>query len=302
MQKALDKVDELWKTSKIMSTVDLLGEDVKTTDEVEQMVQIYLDLLDGLKGKTEYVTVSLKPTALGENFSEELCTKNLTRILDKATEYDIGVTIDMENSPYTEKTLQLYHKFKAMYSNLGTVLQTRLFRTEKDITNLPANSQIRLCIGIYNEAKEIALQKKSEMKERLFQYVDPLHKNGHFVAVATHDEPTVHKILDYAEQHKLGKRDMEFQFLLGVPREKIHKEIQDRGFNVRQYVPFATKKKYATKYALRRFDENPHMAIYVFNNLMGQRWFQVLFTLAVLAVGLVSILLFVQFNLANLPK
>ncbi len=284
MQKALNKADQLWNDKKIMSTIDLLGEDVKTTDEVEQMVQIYLTLLDKLKEKAEYVTVSLKPTALGLNFSEDLCVTNMTRILDKADGYKIGVTIDMENAPYTDKTLDLYSKFRPKYSKLGTVLQTRLFRTEQDINNLPNGSHIRLCIGIYNEPKEIALQKKGEMKEKLFTYVTPLHEQGHFIGVATHDEPTVRKILQLAEEKQLTSKDMEFQFLLGVPRDKLHKEIQDKGFNVRQYVPFATEKKYATKYALRRFDENPHMAIYVLNNFSRQRWFQVLVILGVLAV------------------
>ena len=287
LQKALIKVDDLWNNKKIMSTVDLLGEDVKTTDEIEQMVQIYLTLLEGLKGKSEYATVSLKPTALGLNFSVDLCITNMTRIFEKAEEYGILITIDMENSPYTEKTLELYSKFKQKYDNLGTVLQCRLYRTEKDITNLPPHSHIRLCIGIYKEAEEIAIQKKPEMKEKLLSYIEPLHNNGHFIGVATHDEPVVKKILAIADKNGYTSKDIEFQFLLGVPRDKLHQEIQQKGFNVRQYVPFATEKKYATAYALRRFDENPHMAIYVLNNLSRQRWFQILIGLGIIAVILI---------------
>ena len=295
LQKALDKDDDLWSTKHIMSTVDLLGEDVNTTEEIEEMVQIYLTLLDGLKDKAKQATVSLKPTALGVNFSEELCIKNLTRILDKAKEYGILITIDMENSPYTDQTLQLYSKLKPNYDQLATVLQTRLFRTEKDIENLPPHSNIRLCIGIYKEGKDIAYQKKSEMKEKLVFYIEPLHEKGHFIAVATHDEGIVRRILALAKEKNITPQQMEFQFLLGVPRDKLHKEIQEQGFNVRQYVPFATKKKYATAYALRRFDENPHMAIYVLNNLSRQRWFQIVVGLGILALILVSILYFGHF-------
>ena len=264
------------------------------------MVQIYLTLLERLKGKGEYATVSLKPSALGMNFSEDLCVKNLTRILEKAKESQIGITMDMENSPFTEKTLHLYKEMKAKYEQFGTVLQTRLFRTEQDIKNLPPHSNIRLCIGIYLEPKEIAIQKKPEMKDKLVSYFEPLINNGHYVAVATHDEPTVRRILAIADQKRLTKKDMEFQFLLGVPRDKLHKEIQAKGFNVRQYVPFATKKKYATKYALRRFDENPHMAIYMLDNLFGQRWFQALATIVVLAVAALSTFFIMQHNLSLL--
>ena len=65
LKKALVKVDDLWNSYGFMSTVDLLGEDVNSKEEVELMVQIYHEVLDGLKDKSEYASISLKPTALG---------------------------------------------------------------------------------------------------------------------------------------------------------------------------------------------------------------------------------------------
>lgn len=282
MQKALDKVETLWQERKIMSTVDLLGEDVSTEEEVNRMVKIYLDLFEGLKEKSEYTSVSLKPTALGVNISKDLCMRNIRKILDVATRYGIAVTMDMENSPYTEVTLEIYRELKPDYPNFGTVLQTRLFRTKNDLSTLPDQSHIRLCIGIYNESKDIALQKKDEMKEKLLEYTEELHKNNHFVGIATHDEQILARIFDYIDRNNITPEQMEFQFLLGVPREKIQKQILEKGFNCRLYVPFAMQKKDATKYAIRRFEENPRMAVYVFQNLWPKLWFKILISLGIL--------------------
>lgn len=276
LQKALNKVESLWQEKETMSTVDLLGEDVNTEDEVQIMVNIYMNLLEGLKEKSKYCSVSLKPTALGINISKSLCLENLKKILSKASEYNILVTMDMEDSPLTDITLELYKILKPDYPILGTVLQTRLFRTGKDIIELPSMSHIRLCIGIYKESKDIALQNKRKMKDNLLEYTKKLHQNNHFVGFATHDEPVLRKTFDYIKEKKITNEQIEFQFLLGVPREKIQQEIQANGFNVRMYVPFATKKKYATKYAIRRFDENPHMAIYILRNLWAKWWVKVL--------------------------
>ena len=106
----------------------------------------------------------------------------------------------------------------------------------------------------------------------------------HFVGIATHDEPTLENILSYIDQNNKTKNDLEFQFLLGVPREKIQQKIIEKGYNVRLYVPFATEKKYATAYAIRRFDENPHMAIYVLNNLWAKLWFKLVVVLGFLSL------------------
>lgn len=288
LQKALDKVEELWQTKKICSTVDLLGEEVYTKEEVEEMVDIYLQIAEGLRGKARYATISLKPTALGITLSRDYCVENISKILDATAPHGIGVTMDMEDHTLTQMTLDMYRELRPKYPHFGTVLQTRLHRTEQDIKELPAKSHVRLCIGIYLEPKEIALTKKSEMKERLVEQTGMLVEMGHFTGVATHDEKYLAQVLDLIGEKGVTKDQLEFQMLLGVPREKVQQQILEKGFDVRLYVPFATKKKYATAYALRRFVENPNMGLYMAKNLWSLWWVKVLLVLGVVGVALLG--------------
>jgi proline dehydrogenase len=177
------------------------------------------------------------------------------------------------------------------------VLQTRLFRTTKDIQDLPDNSHIRLCIGIYVEPKEIAIRKKPEMKKKIVEFTEVLASKNHFVGVATHDKKTINEILELLEEIGIGPDLVEFQFLLGVPREKIQKKLLEKGFNVRYYVPFATHRKYATAYGKRRFIENPHMAIYIIRNLLSNRVIQILIIFCSLSFILLFLYLSGFFNI-----
>ncbi len=269
LEKGVETARRLWTQKGITTSLDLLGEEIKTKEEVEEIVQIYLDSINAIKAE-DFATISIKPTSIGVDFSKEYCVENLRRILTAAFESNVGVTLDMESSDYTDVTLEMYHELKPDFPNFGTVLQTRLFRTENDISDLSGlNAHIRLCIGIYLEDKNIAFTKRSDMKAKLVEYTDLLLKNNHFVAVATHDEKTIHQCLEVIKKHDAPK-NVEFQMLLGVPRDRIIQELLEQGYTMRLYIPFATKWKYATNYLKRRLIENPHMAIYTLRNLFGR--------------------------------
>lgn len=272
LEKGIETIRRLWTEKGIASTIDLLGEELKTKEEVEEILTIYLDVVNAIKNEdfAAFATVSIKPTSLGIDISKEYCIENIRRILTVALEANIGVTLDMESSNYTDATLEAYHKLKPDFPNFGTVLQTRLFRTENDILKLNGlDAKIRLCIGIYLEDKSIAYTKKRDMKTKIVEYTKLLLDHGHYVEVATHDEKTINKCLEIIENHG-GNQKAEFQMLLGVPREKIQRELIEKGYTMRCYVPFATEWKYATNYLKRRLNENPHLAIYTLRNLVSR--------------------------------
>ncbi|MFX0126033.1 MAG: proline dehydrogenase family protein, partial [Candidatus Hodarchaeota archaeon] len=253
----------------ITSTMDLLGEELQTKEEVEIIIKHYLDLIDSLKG-ISFATVSLKPTSLGVDIDKEYCVENLRKILTAASNVNIEVTMDMESSDYTDVTLEMYRELKSEFPCFGTVLQTRLFRTKDDILSLKGlNAHIRLCIGIYLEKKEIAYTKKSDMKTNLVECTQMLLEDNHFVAVATHDEKTINQVLEFLQGNNYGPGNVEFQMLLGVPRKRIQQELIKQGYIVRCYVPYAMEWKSATAYLKRRLIENPHMAIYTLKNLFN---------------------------------
>lgn len=268
IRAATDAAQKLWDERRVCSTIDLLGEELESDEEVQYSVDVYERLIDAL-GSQDYATISLKPTQLGSHRGTENCQKIIEGIVRRAEKYNIKVTLDMEDNSFTDMTLDIFRALNKDHPTFGTVLQSRLFRTDDDIISLKGlNARIRICIGIYNEPKEIALQSKSEMKRKLLQQVELLFKEGHYPEIATHDEAVINEAIDIAEKLNIKKDQYEVQMLMGVPKQAFQDELIQNGILVRLYVPFAQKWKYATAYCKRRLAANPAMAAYIFKNIL----------------------------------
>jgi proline dehydrogenase len=267
IEAGVAKAEELWSTRKLHATMDVLGEEVFRREDVEATVALYVRMLDRLKGRT-HASVSCKPTQLGIHESEAYCLKNIRRIVAYAAPLGIHVTVDMEDHTFTEVTLRMFKALRGEFDNVGTVLQSRLFRTGDDILALHAKPcKVRICIGIYKEPTSVALTEKPAMKDKLFEFVQLLLDKGHYPEIATHDEPLIRRCLEYLDRRGCPKDAYEFQMLLGVPREAIQREIVNNGRVMRLYVPFAEEWKYAIAYLKRRLAANPMMGAYVMKNL-----------------------------------
>ena len=263
------KADDLHARLGIYSTVDLLAEEVFRREDVEATLQVYLRMIEALKDRP-YASISLKPTSLGINESEAYCQANLRRIVEAAAAHRIHITLDMEERHFTDVTLRMFKAIREEFDNFGIVLQSRLFRTPADIKALPAKPcKVRICIGIYNEPADVALQNKADMKEKLFEYMQMLLDQGHYPEIATHDEPLIRRCIEHLDKRGVPKDSYEFQMLLGVPRTQIQQEIVKRGQIVRLYVPFAEDWKHAIRYMKRRLAHSPSMAFMVMKNLFG---------------------------------
>ena len=263
------KAEELYTKLGISSTVDLLAEEVFSREDVEATVQIYLRMVEALKDRP-YASISLKPTSLGINESEAYCQENLRRIVSAAALHGMHITLDMEDRNFTDVTLRMFKAIREDFDNFGIVLQSRLFRTTEDIQNLHAKPcKVRICIGIYREPAEVALQEKPDMKEKVYQHVQLLLEKGHYPEIATHDEPLIRRCMKYLDDKGVSKDAYEFQMLLGVPRAELQQEIVKRGQVIRLYVPFAEDWKYAVHYLKRRLAANPAMVGMVLKNMLG---------------------------------
>jgi proline dehydrogenase len=268
IQAALGAARNFWETRKLCSTIDLLGEEIETDHEVQYTVDVYGRLLNAL-GKQEFATISLKPTQLGSHRGTSHCQEIIGGILAKAEEFGTQVTLDMEDHSFTDMTLEIFRNLKKDFPTFGTVLQSRLFRTDDDIKNIAGlNARIRICIGIYNEPKEMALQSKPDMKRKLLEQLEVLFKEGHYPEIATHDSAVVDEALNIADRLNMRKDQYEVQMLMGVPLQTYQDSLVEKGITVRLYVPFAEKWVYATAYAKRRLAANPAMAAYIVKNLL----------------------------------
>jgi proline dehydrogenase len=270
IESGISKADEIWKSGKLHSTIDLLGEEVFRREDVEATLNTYFRMIAQLDGRS-YASISLKPTQLGIHESEAYCLENIRKVASCAAVQGLQITVDMEDRHFTDVTLRLFKALRDEFDNVGTVLQSRLFRTKDDILALHSKPcRVRICIGIYKEPKEVAYTDKPQMKDKLFDYVQLLLDKGHYPEIATHDEPLIQRCREYLDKRGCPKSGYEFQMLLGVPRQQIQKEIVASGEVMRLYVPFAEEWQYAIAYCKRRLAANPMMGAYVVKNLFGR--------------------------------
>ncbi|NOZ85049.1 MAG: hypothetical protein GXP49_02060 [Deltaproteobacteria bacterium] len=265
-ESAVETARWLWRKRRICSTIDMLGEDVETREGVQECLNSYHTVVDML-GRQEFATVSLKPTQFGTHISRDECEKNIASVIEKARENDLKITIDMEDHRYTSLTLEIYKSLLERFPGLGVVLQSRLHRTENDIKGLKGTeARVRICIGIYNEPPEVALQDRTDMKRKLLEYAEMLFLDGHYVEFATHDEEVVEKALVLTDRLGIKKDGFEFQMLMGVPRTYLQHKLVESGHVVRLYVPYAKKWADAVAYARRRLAANPKMMTFGIKN------------------------------------
>ncbi|MHC4450809.1 MAG: proline dehydrogenase family protein [Planctomycetota bacterium] len=271
VEEALRAAQRLQDGRGLRTTLDLLGEGVTRAEQVDQNVLVYEHLIDAVAGQPELrdASISLKPSAFTTGGIEAVRAP-LTALAERAHEKGVPLTIDMEERRWTDLTLELAIELFERGYDVGTVLQTRLFRTAQDIERIPAGMRLRLVIGIYPEPEEHALTHKREMKEVMVSQARQLLERGAFVEFATHDEEFVERFV--RDVAPLAPERCEVQMLLGVPRGTCHRRVRDGSWGtplpVRLYVPFAIGWDDATAYLRRRMEESPSMIWLVLRNFL----------------------------------
>jgi proline dehydrogenase len=254
---------------RLLLTLDYLGESVRTTAEADAATRDYLRILQAIVASGIERNVSLKLTQLGLDVDRATCVDNLRRILDPATEHGFFVRIDMENSPYTDVTLQIFETLWGQgYHNIGVVLQACLMRTEADVRRvMPFGARIRLVKGAYKEPKTIAYQKKSDVDAAFVRLMELLLDESHYPAIATHDPVMIDAAQRYAASKGYTKDRFEFQMLYGIRRD-LQTSLVAAGYPVRIYVPFGAQ---WFPYFMRRLGERPANVAFVLKGLLRDR-------------------------------
>jgi proline dehydrogenase len=264
----------------IFATLDLLGENTTTPDESRQAAQEIVSVLDAIDHEGVCANVSVKLTQLGLGLDLTLCTENLRDILDHARRLGNFVRIDMEDSTVTQTTLDLLYQMRDEgYQNVGIVIQSYLFRSDKDITQLVEKGiPVRLCKGAYKEPGTVAYPKKSDVDSAYDRLATVLldgavkhdaprissdGKIPPLPALATHDVRRIGFIKEYASRINIPMNAMEFQMLYGIRRDLQEQLVRD-GYPVRVYVPYGTQ---WYPYFMRRLGERPANAWFIISNL-----------------------------------
>jgi proline dehydrogenase len=192
MDEAIAVAKQL-KEQNIFSTLDYLGESVSSEADTREVVETYQRLIERAAAENLRATVSVKPTHVGLDISEDLCLNNLRSIMSTGKKHGVGVTLDMEGSTHTERTLLLYRTLRDEFDfdNAGTVIQAYLYRSEEDMQTLSREgSHIRLCKGAYLEPPTVAFPLKADVDANYVRLAKVyLQTNPDaYLCLATHDE------------------------------------------------------------------------------------------------------------------
>jgi proline dehydrogenase len=253
----------------LKGTLDLLGESVSTAAEAQSARDTYLGTLDRIAAVGADANVSVKLTQMGLDIDERLCVENLRAIVARAKAHDSFVRIDMEQSDYTERTLQLFKRswYPEFGNSVGVVLQSYLRRNETDGDQMIAlGARVRLCKGAYQEPAAVAFPAKRDVDRTYVRCMERLMLKGHYPAIATHDARIIDHARAFARDKGIQPARFEFQMLYGVRRD-LQLELRRAGYNVRVYVPFGTQ---WYPYLMRRLAERPANVAFLLGNMLRE--------------------------------
>ncbi|MCW8800066.1 MAG: proline dehydrogenase family protein [Desulfobacter sp.] len=255
---------------KVMVTLDILGEFIKTMSQAAKNRDDYLALIRTTKAAGINANYSVKPTMFGLLIDKKTCFEYMREVTAEAASHGNFVRIDMENSPCVDDSIDIFRRLKQEFpQNIGLAIQAYLKRTLGDLESMldlrrnDAVLNIRLVKGIYVEPAAIAYKDYHEINTHFLEDLEFMLKNDVYAAIATHDTPLIQGALDLIDTYQVPKDKYEFQMLYGVTPKKRRKLVEN-GHRMRVYVPFGEQ---WFGYSTRRLRENPAMVKHIIKAL-----------------------------------
>lgn len=250
----------------LLTNTTILGEGVQSEAETRAIVDLYTQVLERIHAEELRTNVSLKLTHLGLALDEELARENALTIVTRAAELGNFVRFDMEESQFVDATLRIFRSLReAGHENVGTVLQSYLYRTEADLESLlDLRPNLRLVKGAYLEPASIAYQRKDAVDAAYVRLLERMMTAGGFTAIATHDETLVERAISFAQRERIGNDRFQLQMLYGV-RPKLQLALAARGLSVLVATPYGPD---WYRYLMRRLAERPANVLFLLRNLV----------------------------------
>jgi proline dehydrogenase len=238
----------------MLTSLDYLGENVSTTTDAQHSRDTYLEIFERIAKEKIQANVSCKLTQLGLDLNTDFCQGLVMSIVEFAAHFENFLRIDMEGSLYTQRTIDLVKNVRVRNPAVGTVIQSYLYRSETDITDLLAyGCRIRLCKGAYKESVEVAYPEKADVDANYIRLMQMLLSSGFYHGIATHDPKMIAATIRFAAAKQISKDDFEFQMLYGVRTDLQRRLVRD-GYRIRIYIPFGSD---WFPYFMRRLAERP---------------------------------------------
>jgi proline dehydrogenase len=250
----------------LLTNTTILGEGVRDEAETLAVVTAYRELLDRIQAERLRTNVALKLTHLGLVLDDELAYRNVAALVEHAAGHGNFIRIDMEESAHVDATLGIYRRLReAGHDNVGTVLQSYLYRSEDDLAALlPLAPNLRIVKGAYLEPAEIAYPQKRDVDAAYASLVETSLEGEGFTAVATHDESLIERTISFARERGIPNERFQFQMLYGV-RPRLQLDLVARGYDVLVATPYGPD---WYRYLMRRLAERPANLLFFLRSLL----------------------------------
>ncbi|MDQ3212330.1 MAG: proline dehydrogenase family protein, partial [Acidobacteriota bacterium] len=255
----------------ITTILTRLGENLTTAAEFEDVTAHYLDVLDRIAASGLDAHISVKPTQLGLDLDPALCEKNLERLIARAGERRNFVWIDMEGSPYVDRTIALFKRMRQRTPLVGIALQAYLYRTQNDVESLiPLGAAIRIVKGAYLEPPDVAFPKKADVDGNFFTLcvrllAEDARRPGAVLHIATHDVSLTARLAAHIATHEVPSSAYEFAMLYGIqPGQQAR--LAREGKRLRVLISYG---EHWFPWYMRRLAERPANVWFVLRTIFG---------------------------------
>lgn len=243
----------------------ILGEAITDRALANQVTDDYIAILDQIERDGIGCNLAVKLTQMGLNIDEEFAYTNIDRLVTHAKTKNNFVRIDMEDSPLVDVTLRIYKRLRdAGHDNVGTVLQSYLYRTGKDYEGLiPYHPNLRIVKGAYLEPPTVAYPQKADVDAQYLILTKDMLANNSYTGIATHDTRIIDAVIDYAARNDISRDKFEFQMLYGIATN-LQKDLVARGYTVLIATPHGPQWYF---YLMRRLAERPANVLFFLKNI-----------------------------------
>ncbi len=250
----------------LRTNTTILGEGVRDEATAVLVADSYATVLDRIAAEGLITNIALKLTHLGLDLSEEIAYQNVSRLVSHAARYNNFIRLDMEESARVDITLRIYRRLRNDgHDNVGTVLQSYLYRTEQDLADLlPLKPNLRLVKGAYLESPSVAYPRKSDVDANYLTLAERMLTGAGFTAIATHDERIIQHVIDFTQRNAIPSDRFEFQMLYGI-RPQLQLDLVRKGYRVLIATPYGPDWYF---YLMRRLAERPANILFFAQNLL----------------------------------
>lgn len=233
----------------------ILGESVADREETVAVTRRYCELLRSFADEGLDANVAFKLTHVGLDVDPALAFENASQIAAAAAQTGRTVRMDMEQSRYVDRTLEIFRRLRERHDNAGFVVQSYLYRSTADLAaTLPLAPNVRIVKGAYLEPPEVAYPAKRDVDANYVRLLETALAHDGYTAVATHDPALIAHTAEFAAARGLPKQGrFEFQMLYGIATG-LARTLLERGYRVRLSIPFGD---YWFPYLMRRLAERP---------------------------------------------